>query len=138
HIYFDGPGSGIAMQNGTLVFPSQYWDETKKPGIPYSSVIYSHDHGKTWRSGMGAKANTTESAVAEITPGTLMLNMRDNRGSYRAIATTTDMGKTWTEHPTSEEALPDPVCMASLIKVKVNAKGKMKDVLFFSNVATQN
>lgn len=137
HLYFNGPGNGIAMQNGTLVFPSQYWDESKKPGIPHSSVIYSTDGGKTWKSGIGAKSNTTESAVIETTPGTLMLNMRDNRGSYRSIATTTDMGKTWVEHYTSQEALPDPVCMASIIKAKVNVKGKMKDVLFFSNVATQ-
>ena len=134
HLYFDGPGNGISMQNGTLVFPSQYWDETKKPGIPHSSIIYSADHGKTWKSGVGAKSNTTESAVVETTPGTLMLNMRDNRGKFRSIATTTDMGKTWTEHPTSYEALPDPVSMASLIKASVNVKGKMKDVLFFSNV----
>ena len=63
-----------------------------------------------------------------------MLNMRDNRGRLRSIATTTDMGKTWVEHHTSYEALPDPISMASLIKARVNVKGKMQDVLFFSNV----
>ena len=143
HLYFNGPGTGIAMQNGTLVFPSQYWDESAKPGLPHSSIIYSEDHGTTWKSGIGAKSNTTESAVVETTPGTLMLNMRDNRGgnkragSYRSIATTNDLGKTWMEHPTSFTALPDPVCMASLIKAKVMVKGKMQEVLFFSNVASQ-
>jgi len=137
HLYFNGPGNGIAMENGTLVFPSQYWDESRKPGIPHSSIIYSDDHGKTWKSGIGAKSNTTEAQVVETTPGTLMLNMRDNRGKFRSVATTKDMGKTWLEHATSYEALPDPVCMASFIKAKVNVKGKMQDVLFFSNVATQ-
>ena len=134
HLYFNGPGTGITMQNGTLVFPSQYWDETKKPGMPHSSIIYSEDHGNTWKSGIGARSNTTESQVVETTPGTLMLNMRDNRGRLRSIATTTDMGKTWVEHHTSYEALPDPISMASFIKARVNVKGKMKDVLFFSNV----
>lgn len=138
HIYFQGPGNGIAMQNGTLVFPSQYWDESRKPGIPHSSIIFSTDHGKTWTSGIGAKSNTTESQVVETTPGTLMLNMRDNRGSYRSIATTTDLGKSWVEHQTSQEALIDPVCMASIIKANVNVKGKKHDVLLFSNVANQN
>jgi sialidase-1 len=138
HLYFNGPGNGIAMQNGTLVFPSQYWDESRKPGMPHSSIIYSDDHGKTWKSGIGAKSNTTESQVVETSPGTLMLNMRDNRGKYRSIATTKDMGKTWLEHPTSYEALPDPVCMASLIKGRVQIKGKMQDVLFFSNVNSQS
>lgn len=134
HLYFNGPGAGMTMQNGTLVFASQYWDEQKKPGIPHSSIIYSDDHGKTWKSGIGAKSNTTEAQVVETTPGTLMLNMRDNRGRFRSIATTKDMGKTWVEHHTSYEALPDPVCMGSLIKARVNVKGKMRDVLFFSNV----
>ena len=137
HLYFNGPGNGIVMRNGTLVFPSQYWDESKKPGIPHSSIIYSDDHGKTWKSGTGAKDNTTEAQVVETTPGTLMLNMRDNRGKFRSVATTTDMGKTWSEHQTSYYDLPDPVAMASFIKARVNVKGKMKDVLFFSNVSSQ-
>ena len=140
HLYFNGPGNGIVMQNGTLVFPSQYWDGTTKPspvGIPHSSIIYSNDGGKTWKSGTGAKSNTTESQVVETTPGTLMLNMRDNRGRYRSIATTTDMGSTWLEHITSTTALPDPVCMAGFTKARVKVKEQSKDVLFFSNVATQ-
>lgn len=137
HLYFNGPGNGIAMENGTLVFPSQYWDESKKPGIPHSAIIYSDDHGKTWKSGIGAKSNTTESQVVETTPGTLMLNMRDNRGKYRSIATTKDMGASWVEHHTSYQALPDPVCMGSIIKARVIVKGKLQDVLFFSNAASQ-
>jgi sialidase-1 len=137
HLYFNGPGSGIAMQNGTLVFASQYWDESRKPGIPHAAIIYSTDHGATWHSGKGAKSNTTESQVVETQPGTLMLNMRDNRGNFRSIATTQDMGNTWVEHTTSYNALPDPVCMAALIKATVGVKGKKQPVLFFSNVASQ-
>jgi sialidase-1 len=133
HIYFQGPGNGIAMQDGTLVFPSQYWDESRKPGIPHASIIYSKDHGKTWTSGLGARSNTTESQVVETDPGTLMLNMRDNRGSFRSVSTTRDLGKHWVEHISSYHALPDPVCMAGLIKAKVNVKAVMKEVLFFSN-----
>ena len=89
-MYFNGPGSGIVMKSGTLVFPSRYWDENK---IPYSSIIYSADHGESWKSGIGAKSNTTESQVIETVPGTLMLNMRDNWGGYRSVATTTNMGE---------------------------------------------
>ena len=46
HLFFNGPGSGIAMQDGKLVFAAQYWDEVKKP---YSTIIYSDDHGATWK-----------------------------------------------------------------------------------------
>lgn len=134
HIFFNGPGSGIAMQDGKLVFAAQYWDENK---MPHSTIIYSNDHGKTWKGNLpGPKANTTEAQVVETQPGTLMLNMRDNRGYYRSVATTTNMGQTWTEHSTSYNALPDPVCMGSIIKAKVRVKGSLRDVLFFSNVAT--
>lgn len=62
--------------------------------------------------------------------------MRDNRGSFRSVATTNNMGKTWTEHSTSYNALVDPVSMGSLIKANVNINGVMKVILFFSNPAT--
>lgn len=136
HLFFNGPGSGIAMQDGKLVFAAQYWNEAK---VPYSTIVYSDDHGATWKGKIkGPKSNTTESQVVETMPGTLMLNMRDNRGSFRSIATTTNLGTTWTEHSTSYNALPDPVCMASIIKAKVMVGGISKDVLFFSNPDTKS
>jgi sialidase-1 len=134
HLFFNGPGSGIAMKDGKLVFAAQYWNENK---MPYSTIIYSADHGASWKGNLnGPKSNTTESQVVETTAGTLMLNMRDNRGSYRSVATTTNMGTTWTEHATSYNALQDPVCMGSLIKANVKVKGVLREVLFFSNPNT--
>lgn len=133
-IFFQGPGTGIAMQDGKLVFAAQYWNESK---IPFSTFIYSNDHGGTWNGKInGPKSNTTESQIVETIPGTLQLNMRDNRGGFRSIATTTNMGINWTEHSTSYTALPDPVCMGSLIKAKIKTGGKLQDVLFFSNPNT--
>ncbi len=129
-IFFQGPGNGTAMQNGTLVFPAQYWDSV---GMPHSTIIYSTDHGANWKRGNGAKTNTTESQVIETEPGTLMLNMRDNGGSFRSVAVTKDMGETWVPHAESFHALPDPVCMGSLIKATVKINGINKEVLFFSN-----
>ena len=134
HLFFNGPGSGIAMKDGKLVFAAQYWNENK---MPYSTIIYSADHGESWKGNInGPKSNTTESQVVETKPGTLMLNMRDNRGSYRSVATTTNMGASWTEHSSSYNALQDPVCMGSLIKANVKIKGVFKEVLFFSNPNT--
>ncbi|MBF9252698.1 exo-alpha-sialidase [Pontibacter sp. 172403-2] len=131
NLFFQGPGNGTVMQDGTLVFPAQYWDEN---AMPYSTIIYSKDHGQSWTGSIaGPKPNTTESQVVETTPGTLMLNMRDNRGRFRSVATSSDMGKNWVEHHTSYNALPDPVNMGSLIKAKVNVHGVPKEVLFFSN-----
>jgi sialidase-1 len=131
HLFFNGPGNGIVMQDGKLVFAAQYWDEAK---MPHSTIIYSDDKGKSWKGRiLGPKSNTTESQVVETTPGTLMLNMRDNRGGYRSVATTSNMGGQWIEHQTSFSALQDPVCMASLIKATVKHNNVFKDMLFFSN-----
>jgi sialidase-1 len=132
-LFFQGPGNGMVMKDGKLVFPAQYWDASH---MPYSTLIYSDDHGKTWKSGIGAKSNTTEAQLIETTPGKIMLSMRDNRGKFRSVATTTDFGKTWVEHPTSCNTLPDPVCMAGFIRASVNWNGSMRDVVFFSNPAT--
>jgi len=129
-IFFQAPGNGIAMKDGSLVMPAQYWDAS---GMPHSTIIYSKDHGATWTRGTGAQPNTTESQVVETSPGVLMLNMRDNRGGYRTVASTRDLGKTWEPHPTSGRALPDPVCMASLIRAQVNLAGAPANILFFSN-----
>lgn len=93
-----GPGRGITMRDGTLVFPIQYIDSTR---VPNAGVMYSLDHGATWHTHGHARTNTTESQVAEAAPGVLMLNMRDNRRTGRAVCTTRDMGRTWVEHPSS-------------------------------------
>jgi sialidase-1 len=132
-LFFQGPGNGMVMKDGKLVFPAQYWDASH---MPYSTLIYSDDHGKTWKSGIGAKSNTTEAQLIETTPGKIMLSMRDNRGKFRSVATTTNFGKTWVEHPTSYNTLPDPVCMAGFIRASVNWNRASRDVVFFSNPAT--
>ena len=135
HLFFNGPGNGTSLKDGKIVFPAQYWDENK---MPHSTIVYSDDHGNTWKRGSGAKSNTTESQVVETTPGTLMLNMRDNRGKFRSVATTKDMGKTWMEHETSYSALPDPVCMASIEKMNLKVNGSARDLILFSNPATSS
>ena len=130
-----GPGRGITMEDGTLVFPIQFIDKTR---IPNAGIMYSKDHGKTWTIHHHARTNTTEAQVAEVEPGTLMLNMRDNRGGSRAVYTTQDLGKTWKEHESSRTALIEPVCMASLISVKAKDNVLGKDLLIFSNPNSTN
>ncbi|SEG02430.1 sialidase family protein [Parabacteroides chinchillae] len=134
YFLLQGPGRGITMQDGTLVFPIQFIDATR---IPNAGIMYSKDRGETWHLHNPARTNTTESQVIEVEPGVLMLNMRDNRGGSRAIATTRDLGKTWEEHPSSRHALQEPICMASLIKVDAKDNITGKKLLLFSNPNTQ-
>lgn len=88
--------------------------------------MYSRDRGATWQVHEYAKINTTESQVVEVSPGVLMLNMRDNRKTGRAVYVTSDFGRTWEPHP-SDGQLACPVCMASIIK--------FGNMLIFSNPA---
>jgi sialidase-1 len=134
HFLLQGPGAGITMKDGTLVFAAQYQDgdthaNGRKKGTPHSTILYSRDHGKNWQVGTGIKSNTTEAQVVELKDGSLMLNCRDDRGGARTVGVTRDLGKTWEMHPTDRKALPEPVCMASLLRVG--------DRLFFSNPATR-
>lgn len=134
-LFFNGPGAGITMDNGTLVFPAQFKDKDR---IPHSTIIYSKDGGESWKVGTGAKSETTEAQVVQISKGTLMLNMRDDRNranrkdslNGRSVAVSRDMGKTWVEHPSSRKALIEPNCMASIVSYEHPQRGK---ILFFSN-----
>ena len=130
YFLLQGPGRGITTSDGTLVFPIQFIDKTR---IPNAGIMYSKDRGETWKIHNYARTNTTDAQVAEVEPGVLMLNMRDNRGGSRAVYTTTDFGQTWKEHESSRTALIEPVCMASLISVKAKDNVLGKDLLIFSN-----
>jgi len=134
HLFAPAPGNGITMRDGTLVIPTAGRDEE---GLPFSNLMWSKDHGKTWKLAAPARSNTTECAVAELSDGTLMLNMRDNRNrrnetetNGRAVSVTEDLGKSWKVHSTDHRSLPEPVCMASLISHRL-ADGR--HLLFFSN-----
>ncbi len=141
-----GPGRGLTLSDGTLVFPVQYKSDLGVQALDggqytcQSTIVYSTDKGKTWQIGTGAKPNTTEAQAVELSDGSIMLNMRDDlnraakdKGNGRAVAISRDLGKNWALHPSSNHALTEPNCMASLISANVKAGRKTIPVLFFSN-----
>ena len=137
-LWAPAPGAGITLRDGTLVFPTQGRDEK---GQPFSNITYSKDGGKTWTTSKPAvNESTTENMAVELTDGSIMLNMRANSNrtdtsdrNGRAIAVTTDLGQTWTTHPTSHGALIEPTCMASIIRHDYTEKGKKRSILVFCN-----
>ncbi len=135
-LYAPAPGHGITLRDGTLLFPTQGRDKT---GEPFSNITWSKDGGKTWHASKPAYTNVTECMAVELSDGSVMLNMRDNRNRGKAenngrrICVTTDLGETWTEHPTSRNALIEPTCMASIHRHTYQQNGEEKSILLFVN-----
>lgn len=129
--YATGPGVGIQLKSGRLLIPcdnSLAGDKTSQ-----SHTIYSDDHGKTWKLGgvVGAKMN--ECQAAELSDGSIVMNMRSYRGKQcRAVSTSRDGGLTWSEIQ-DEPALIEPICQASLISHKAKSG---KHLLIFANPAS--
>jgi len=125
-----GPGNGIVLRDGTIVFPAQIWERGAKPQC-MSTICYSTDGGKNWVYGAGVPHSTSECQVVELEDGSIMINARNEaRQGTRIVYVTKDMGKTWQPHPTNLSALREPTCQASIVKVNTLPYGKL---LLFSN-----
>ena len=135
--YATGPGKGIQLMSGKykgrLVIPSNHSTAFLSFG---SHAIYSDDHGKTWQYSKTISGGADESQVVELADGTLMMNMRIQwfGKGYRGVSYSEDGGGTWSKF-IYDEALPDPVCQASIIRYSL-AKDSGLNSLLFSNPAT--
>lgn len=124
--YATGPGVGIQLHSGRLLIPSDHYLAGTKER--YSHAIYSDDAGATWKLGGTIGPSCNECQAVQLQGGTVMMNMRSYHGkNRRAISYSKDGGLTWSES-TMDEALIDPVCQASLIR--------LDDCLLFSNPAS--
>jgi sialidase-1 len=130
--YATGPGNGIQLADGRLVIPCDH--KVAETHAFYSHVIYSDDHGKTWKIGGSAGPQTNESAVVQLADGSLLLNMRSYAGRHnRAVALSRDGGLTWSP-VRLDPTLIEPVCQASMIRYTL-AREVGRDRLLFSNPA---
>lgn len=130
------PGLGVKETSQFLITKST------DDGLTWSepvNITYSKDGGKTWITSNPAYSNVTECMAVQLPDGSIMLNMRDNRNhgnkeeNGRRICTTSDLGQTWTEHPTSRKALIKSTCMASIHKHVYQQDGEEKTLLLFAN-----
>lgn len=119
--YATGPGVGIQLRSGPhrgrLIIPCDHRLQADLVGS-YSHVVYSDDHGKSWKIGGSADYGTNECQVIERQDGTLLLSMRraeTHDGPNRAIATSSDGGLTWSK-VTYDEALVTHRCQTALVR----------------------
>lgn len=134
--YVAGPGCGIQLASGRLVIPCDYrTPKFRNDKSSFSHIIYSDDHGKTWQIGGSSEEKTNECQIVELANGDLLLNMRSHHGkNRRAVATSNDDGLTWSKM-TFDEALIEPTCQASLIRLPKDA-GAGDNALLFANPAS--
>jgi len=137
--YATGPGAGIQMEHGPhvgrLVVPCDHIEAGTKRY--FSHVIYSDDHGKSWKlGGSTPQDQVNECEVVELAGGRLLLNMRNyNRAEKtRQQAVSADGGLTWTDQRHVPE-LAEPICQASIRRHSWPAAGR-QGVLLFSNPAS--
>ena len=111
--YATGPGVGIQTRAGRLVIPCD--NKVAVTMARQSHVIYSDDHGASWKLGGVVGPNCNESQIAELSDGSLLLNMRTYQANnLRLVARSRDAGVTFTA-PKEDPTLIEPVCQASLI-----------------------
>jgi len=86
-LYATGPGIGIQLESGRLIIPSWYFDERG------SHVLYSDDHGLTWKKGGDGNAGAEPQAY-QAKNGSVYMNCRSSEGK-RVILWSHDEGNTW-------------------------------------------
>jgi sialidase-1 len=132
-----GPGHGIQLENGRLIVP--VWLSPSKQQFPSAvSVIYSDDHGSTWRRGSiivrsGDPPNhPMEGVVAQLSDGRVMMNIRNEGHEHRRAVSYSPNGATDWSVPQFDNDLREPICFASLLAVPRDIAGA-KGVLLFCN-----
>ena len=116
-VWIPGPGGGIVMRHekyaGRLVIPMGF--------APL--VVYSDDHGETWKGGGWGGSDGGEAKCAELLDGSLLFNGRTGK-KKRALSIVTEGGtknatKTW-----YADDLPDPGCQGAIIRHSWPKDGK--------------
>lgn len=123
-----GPDHGIQLKNGRLVVPvwlsSATGGNAHHPSI--TATIYSDDQGKTWKAGEIAVPNTeewidpNETIAIELADGSVMLNVRNESKMNRRLTTVSKDGATGWSTPKFEDALLEPICMASMVRYSLD------------------
>lgn len=133
-----GPNHGVQMKSGRLVVP--VWISTGTGGNAHrpsvTATIYSDDAGKTWKAGEIAAPDTpewinpNEAIGLELVDGRYMLNIRSESKAHRRLVTYSKDGATGWTKPEFQDALLEPICMGSLIRLSAQPQSDKNRILF--------
>lgn len=133
-MWLGGVGTGIVMNNGTLVFPIQVSFVDKVRTGTYntkSGIIYSSNHGTTWQMSTSfVDAPSSECTIVEY-DNKLILNARSDGNKNRRIFYTTDLGASWVAmRELSENTAQFNACQGHMIKLPYKDNRQEECVLF--------
>jgi sialidase-1 len=133
-----GPAHGIQLRTGRLMVPVWLSPGTggngHRPSV--TATIFSDDGGKTWRAGEIAVPDTAEwvfpneTVAVELADGRVMLNARSESKAARRILTVSPDGATGWSRPRFDEALKEPICMASIVRFSAVPQSDKNRILF--------
>ncbi|KAF8294909.1 putative trans-sialidase, Group II [Trypanosoma cruzi] len=92
--YIASGGSGVLMEDGTIVFSLMAMNETKEVDV-YSMIIYSKDNGSTWVFPEGTSHPKCGAPRITEWEGSLLMIVDCENG--QRVYESRDMGTTWTE-----------------------------------------
>ncbi|HEX3872141.1 MAG TPA: sialidase family protein [Pirellulales bacterium] len=133
-----GPAHGIQLRTGRLVVP--VWLSTGTGGHAHrpsvTTTVYSDDHGRTWHRGDIAVPNTeewifpNETVIVELADGRVMLNVRSESKAQRRLVVISPDGATGWSKPRFDDALLEPICMASIVRYSLSPPADKNRILF--------
>jgi len=127
---------GLQLRNGRMIIPVCLSDGSgtefggkhrgHRPSIV--KLIYSYDHGKTWRrAGIVCRhgdvvngvtvLNPSETIAVELADVRVLFNMRSESKQNRRLVSVSQDGVSDWSGPRFDNALLEPVCMASMIRL---------------------
>ena len=109
--YGTGPGIGLQLASGRLAVPAYFLGPNGSRG---AHVIWSDDHGATWKRGTDLGAGEEPQAF-QRRDGTLVLNCRFRRGADRLVGESRDGGLTWEGPARLQNGLVDAETQAAIL-----------------------
>ncbi len=138
--YATGPGHGIQLKNGMLVIPCDHivGKNFNRQDSSHSHLIYSDDHGNSWRIGGIVNEETDECAIVQTVGGSLYINCRNGfnyKGSKRRAHARSDNNGINFSKFGRDETLIEPGCQGSLVRF-TNKGCHDRNRILFSNPAS--
>ncbi len=99
-----------------------------------NGVIYSDDGGQRWQAGelVGRDSDPSEAAVLELADGRVMFNSRSESKAHRRMVSYSRDGATGWTPPVFHPQLTEPICMASLARLRTRSRS----MILFANPAS--